>query len=467
MTMKPARGFQFPVTVPVLVIGSGACGLTAALAAQDCGAEVLVLERDRVPRGSTALSSGFIPAAGTHFQREKGIVDSPALLTADIMAKNKGRSSPMVTARVAERVGPTLEWLADRHGVPFEVIEGFLYPGHSVLRMHATPKRTGADLMDYLLAAAEAADISVMTSAHVVALFADEDRRVAGVEVARPDGTSETIGCAALVLACNGYGGDPALVRRHISEMADALYFGHQGNQGDALRWGEALGAGLRDLGAYQGHGSVAHPHGILITWALMMEGGFQVNEEGRRFSNEQRGYSEQAVDVLRQTGGTVIEVFDARLHALGLDFEDYRNAMTTGAIRSADSIEDLAALFGLPAPALAATLADTRAMAAGAREDPFGRDFTRKPALAPPFYGVRVTGALFHTQGGLEIDTDARVLGCDGSKLPNLLAGGGASRGLSGPERDGYLSGGGLLAAVTLGRIAGETAARLVGRLA
>jgi fumarate reductase flavoprotein subunit len=467
MTMKPARGFQFPVTVPVLVIGSGACGLTAALAAQDCGAEVLVLERDRVPRGSTALSSGFIPAAGTHFQREKGIVDSPALLTADIMAKNKGRSSPMVTARVAERVGPTLEWLADRHGVPFEVIEGFLYPGHSVLRMHATPKRTGADLMDYLLAAAEAADISVMTSAHVVALFADEDRRVAGVEVARPDGTSETIGCAALVLACNGYGGDPALVRRHISEMADALYFGHQGNQGDALRWGEALGAGLRDLGAYQGHGSVAHPHGILITWALMMEGGFQVNEEGRRFSNEQRGYSEQAVDVLRQTGGTVIEVFDARLHALGLDFEDYRNAMTTGAIRSADSIEDLAALFGLPAPALAATLADTRAMAAGAREDPFGRDFTRKPALAPPFYGVRVTGALFHTQGGLEIDTDARVLGCDGSKLPNLLAGGGASRGLSGPERDGYLSGGGLLAAVTLGRIAGETAQRLVGRLA
>jgi fumarate reductase flavoprotein subunit len=467
MTMKPARGFQFPVTVPVLVIGSGACGLTAALAAQDCGAEVLVLERDRVPRGSTALSSGFIPAAGTHFQREKGIVDSPALLTADIMAKNKGRSSPMVTARVAERVGPTLEWLADRHGVPFEVIEGFLYPGHSVLRMHATPKRTGADLMDYLLAAAEAADISVMTSAHVVALFADEDRRVAGVEVARPDGTSETIGCAALVLACNGYGGDPALVRRHISEMADALYFGHQGNQGDALRWGEALGAGLRDLGAYQGHGSVAHPHGILITWALMMEGGFQVNEEGQRFSNEQRGYSEQAVDVLRQTGGTVIEVFDARLHALGLDFEDYRNAMTTGAIRSADSIEDLAALFGLPAPALAATLADTRAMAAGAREDPFGRDFTRKPALAPPFYGVRVTGALFHTQGGLEIDTDARVLGCDGSKLPNLLAGGGASRGLSGPERDGYLSGGGLLAAVTLGRIAGETAQRLVGRLA
>jgi len=466
MTIKPAAGVEFPVTVPVLVIGAGACGLTAALAARDAGAEVLVIERDRVPRGSTALSSGFIPAAGTRFQRAKGIEDSAALLVADIMAKNKGRSNRQVTAQVAERVGPTLEWLADRHRVPFEVIEGFLYAGHSVLRMHATPKRTGADLMEYLLAAAGTAGIEIMTSAHVVALFAGPDGRVAGVEIERPDGRRETVGCAALVLACNGYGGDPGLVRKYIPEMAEALYFGHVGNQGDALRWGEGLGGAGRDLGAYQGHGSVAHPHGILVTWALMMEGGFQVNAEGRRFSNEHRGYSEQAVDVLRQPGGVAIDVFDARLHALGLEFEDYRAAVAAGAVRSAESIEALAVMFAIPARALAEALAETKEIAAGKRADPFGRDFSTKPTLAPPFHGVRVTGALFHTQGGLEIDVDARVLMRDGMPLPNLLAGGGASRGLSGPEPDGYFSGGGLLAAVTLGGIAGGTAARLAKML-
>lgn len=463
MSVRPAAGIGFPVGVPVLIVGAGACGLTAALAARDAGAEVLVVERDRIPRGSTALSSGFIPAAGTRFQREKGIADSPALLAADILAKNKNRSDPDVTARVAERVGPALEWLTDRHGIPFALVEGFLYAGHSVLRMHATPKRTGADLMDRLLAAV-AADIEILTEATVTALYADPDGRVRGVEIARPDGSGERIGCGALVLACSGFGGDPALVQRYIPEMGDALYFGHAGNRGDALRWGEALGSIGRDLGAYQGHGSVAHPHGILITWALMMEGGFQVNRDGLRFSHENRGYSEQAVDVLNQPGSVAVNIYDERLHRLGLDFEDYRGAVDAGAVKSAPNIDGLAARFGIPPDALAQTLAETREMAAGTRADPFGRDFTTKPPLAAPFYGVQVTGALFHTQGGLEIDTEARVLRRDGGVLPNLLAGGGAARGLSGPERNGYFSGGGLLSAVTLGRLAGETAAGMVG---
>jgi fumarate reductase flavoprotein subunit len=73
--------------------------------------------------------------------------------------------------------------------------------------------------------------------------------------------------------------------------------------------------------------------------------------------------------------------------------------------------------------------------------------------------------GALFHTQGGLEVDRHARVLRPDGAPLPNLFAGGGAARGLSGPADWGYLSGSGLLMATNLGRLAGEAAAELVSR--
>ncbi len=95
------------------------------------------------------------------------------------------------------------------------------------------------------------------------------------------------IGCEALILACNGYGGAPDLVAKYIPEMARAHYFGHPGNRGDAVLWGQALGARLLNMSGYQGHGSVAHPHAILITWAVIMEGGFQVNVFGRRFSDE------------------------------------------------------------------------------------------------------------------------------------------------------------------------------------
>ena len=120
--------------------------------------------------------------------------------------------------------------------------------------------------------------------------------------------------------------------------------------------------------------------------------------------------------------------------------------------------------MIGCPVEALSETLENTRQLAGGAKADPFGRDFTGAPTLAgPPFHVVKVTGALFHTQGGLAIDTAARVLRADGTALPNLFAGGGAAVGVSGTGVEGYLSGNGLLTAFTLGRIAGQSAAELV----
>ncbi|MBV8536586.1 MAG: FAD-binding protein, partial [Alphaproteobacteria bacterium] len=312
--------------------------------------------------------------------------------------------------------------------------------------------------------AAERAGIDVVMDAHVHGLYAATDGRIKGVRLDRPDGSSEDLGCDALVLACSGFGGNPEMVRRYIPEMGDALYFGHTGNTGDAVAWGSALGAGLRDMGSYQGHGSVATPSNVLITWALMMEGGFQVNAAGERFSNEHEGYSEQSVAVLAQPGGVAWNIYDQRLHNLGLAFDDYRHAMAAGAIASADRIEQLAVQLGLPPAALAATLAETRALAGHeGRGDRFGRRFSGKPPLTTPFYGVKVTGALFHTQGGVLIDERACVLRASGEPLPNLFAAGGAACGVSGPAVWGYLSGNGLLSAIGFGRIAGQAAAALL----
>ncbi len=452
---------RIDVEAEVVVIGAGACGLVAALRAKAAGAEVIVIERDPSPSGSTSMSSGFVPAPATRFQRAVGVDDdTPARFEADIMAKSKGLSDRRLARLASRTIGPAIEWLADEHGLEWIVLDDFLYPGHSRHRMHAVPEKTGAALLARLLAAAERANIPVVPHARALRLFVRE-RRVEAVEVERSNGDREFVGLQALVLACNGYGGNPALVKRYIPEIADALYYGHAGNTGDAMLWGQALGAECRHLSGYQGHGSLAHPHGILISWALMMEGAIQINAEGKRFSNEHGGYSEQAVKVLDQPGGIAWDIFDERIHAFALSFPDYREAVEAGAIRRAGDVAELSILTGTPPEVLAATLAEVSAMSKGERLDPFGRDFTGKPALQAPFFAVKVTGALFHTQGGLLIDDEARAVDPDGKSFSNLTAGGGAACGVSGPDVAGYLSGNGLLTAVAFGFIAGATAAR------
>ncbi len=463
MAVKSSQNVNFDITVPVAIVGGGAAGMVAALSIADAGITPLILERDAVPSGSTGLSSGMVPACGTKIQAAEGVEDSVEILSQDISEKAHGEVDQEMVEAVCAASGPAIDWLVESHAIELTLVGGFLYPGHRRLRMHAPPSRQGIDLIGGLTVAAERAGVDIMTEAKVTDLYVNEQGDIEGVGIERPDGSLELIGCQALILACNGYGGNPELVERYIPDMMAANYFGHAGNQGEAILWGEELGAATSYLGSYQGHGSVAHPHGILITWALMTEGGILVNSLGERFSNEHEGYSEQARRVMAQPEGLAWDIYDQRLHELGLEFEDYVQAEKMGAVKSADSIEALAQEFGLPEEALAQTLADCGEFNKGTAADPLGRDFSTKPVLEPPFYGIKVTGSLFHTQGGLTVNTEARVLRQDGSAFSNLFAAGGTAAGLSGPADWGYLSGNGLLTAVALGRIAGLAAADLI----
>jgi fumarate reductase flavoprotein subunit len=222
------------------------------------------------------------------------------------------------------------------------------------------------------------------------------------------------------------------------------------GSRGDAIRIGGRLGADTACLDAYQGHGSVTTPQSTLLTWATIMHGGIMVNGCGDRFGDESSGYSEFAEQVLSQPGGVAWAVFDERIDRLCRTFADYQRCLESNAIRWSEDVPTLAETIGAPEGALRDTLER-----AGELPDPFGRSHWEQ-RLRPPYAVAKVTGALFHTQGGLRVDGSARVLR-HGSPIPGLYAAGGAAVGLSGHGAAGYLAGNGLLAALGLGYVAGR----------
>mgnify|MGYP000278737613 CR=1 FL=1 len=153
--IRPAPDLQAEDHTPAVIVGGGACGLTAALALHRLGVDCVVLERDAFAAGSTALSSGFIPAPCTQAQLAQGISDSVDAFAADIQAKAHGQAAPHLVQAYAQHIGPAMDALAEHHGLPWQVLDNFLYPGHSAHRMHAVPEKTGAGLMSRLQAAAD------------------------------------------------------------------------------------------------------------------------------------------------------------------------------------------------------------------------------------------------------------------------------------------------------------------------
>lgn len=453
--------------VDVLVIGAGACGLAAAIAAHDAGADVAIVEKLDRPGGNSALSTGSVPAAGTRFQRAAGIEDSTERFVEDLIRKGGPTDCPDLLHRLIETSAETVEWLVDSVGARMTLVTAYKHVGHSVPRLHAPASRRGRDLVDDLLAATEKRDIPLAVGNGAHALTTDASGAVTGADIETSNGERHRIIARKVILAVNGFAGNRDLVARFCPEVSRAQYFGARGSTGEAVLWGEQLGAALGNIGAYQGYAAVADPHGSLLSWTTIEKGGVIVNGAGRRFGDESAGYSGYTPNVMAQ-GGPCFAIFDQRIFDVTAAEEEFVELANYGGVKRADSAAALAALHHLDAAAVAAALEAYNKAARGEKPDAFGRRAFALAPLAAPLYICRVVPGLFHTQGGLMVDIDGRVLRPNGAPIPNLFAGGGAAAGLSGRTgAGGYASGNGLLSAIGLGRLAALAAAREIAEVA
>lgn len=449
---------SFDYEVDVAVVGGGACGLVAALrAARAPRLTVAVYEKSTREGCNAQISSGSLAAGGTRFQRAAGIEDSPARHARDILAvSGDAEAAPLVHA-VCEAAPGYVEWLADELGHPLELGLDMARSGQSVPRLHTDAGRAGGALLVRTLRRAvdAAQNIAFLDNTPGIGLLS-EDGAVSGVLV-RENGRTTRVGARAVVLAADGFAANASMLAEHCPDAVGAFYGGVSTSDGDAIGWGIALGARVRNMSGYLGHGMVVPGHGTRLNPVLPFLGALLVGSDGRRFADERaQGYSKLGRIIAARPDGRAVLIWDERMHAVAMRSELMRESAAAGAFRRCPSPADLADAFGLPEAALTETLRAFHALSRDPGDGGPAADVDHGP-LRFPLYAARVTSGILTTQGGLETDTTGRVLHRSGPPIPGLYAGGGSASGISGPSTEGYMSGNGLLAALGLGWIIGD----------
>lgn len=451
------------VETDIVVAGGGAAGLTAVLAASEADVRVTLLEKEPQFGGTGRISSGWVPAAGTRLQEAAGIDDSGEKFADDILKMN-GHEAEALSRRLAGASADLIHWLIDRWDVEWHLHDDFNYPGHSEYRYHSVEGKGGAEMIAQFQARAEAAENVEMLTDTPVRKVVEDDGDVVGVIAGKE--RTEAIRGEAVVLATDGFPGNRRMLVEWCESAADAIYTGADGNTGDGIRWGAELGAELRYMDSFQAYATQAM-NGIKSPYGIQMNGGIVVDEAGRRLGNEALGPADFAADVLNRADESAFEIFDGRIYDMLAEnnkgaVTKFQKAVEHGTYSRAETVEELAAELGCDPEGTRRTVAAYNEAVENDEPDEVGRTAFRH-TLEPPFYGGRVQAAIEVTQGGLAVDTDARVLRTDGSIIEGLYAAGGSAMGISGHGNTGYLPGNGLTAALGLGRIAGRSARKAV----
>ncbi|MDQ2703829.1 MAG: FAD-dependent tricarballylate dehydrogenase TcuA [Pseudomonadota bacterium] len=484
----------------VVVVGGGNAAFCAALAAQENGAKVVVLER--APEAENGGNSRF--TAGAIRFAYRGVDDlreiMPDLTQEEIDRTDFGtytedqffddmfrvtryRTDQVLCELLVRRSFETMKWLRGK-GVRFQPIYGrqaFKVDGKFKFWGGLTVEAWGGGpgLVDSETEIAKAKGIDIRYGCRAFELLYD-GHRVTGVKV-KEGGKVREIGAKSVVLAAGGFESDPELRARYLGPGWElARVRGTRFNTGDGIRMAQEIGAASH--GNWSGCHAVGWDFNAPEFGDLAVGDGFQkhsypfgimVNANGRRFVDEGADfrnytYAKYGRVILEQPGNFAWQIFDQKVVHLLRD--EYRIKEVTKV--SADTLEQLAPkLEGVDAEAF---LAEMREYNAAVTTDvPFNPNVkdgrtTRGLAVKKsnwantvdegPFLAFQVGCGITFTFGGVRVTENAQVVDKDMAPIPGLYA---AGEMVGGIFYFNYPGGTGLMSGAVFGRIAGTSASQ------
>lgn len=447
-------------TFDVVVIGAGGAGLTSAITAKEAGASVVVIEKMGFVGGNTLLSGGEMNVPNSWVQEHEAVEDSIELYTEDTLKGGDNEGTPELVATMAQNALSAATWLKDDVQVEYQPDYLMQFGGHSVPRAIFPKGGSGYELISKLKAKAEALGIEIITQTKAETLLTDENNRVVGVE-AMQKGKQPMVYFAdkGVILATGGFGSNIEMRKTHNAEY-DERYMStdQEGTTGDGIVMAEAIGADTMHMSYIQTYPTCSPRTGILSYVAdTRFDGAVLINKEGKRFVEEldRRDVISKAILAQSDAYGYLIwdQTITEKSHMENY-MKEYEELMANGELYKADTLEELAAYFDIPAEQLKTTVETYNAYAEKGKDEDFNRRGDLIALTQAPFHIQKVAPSVHHTMGGIVIDTDAHVLTADGAIIEGLFAAGEVTGGIHGKNR---LGGNAITDLAVFGRIAGE----------
>ena len=442
----------------IVIIGSGGAGLSSAITATEKGAKVIVLEKMAYFGGTSNRSEGEMNAAGTKQQKAHGILDdTPERFAADTIRGGHGLNDPALVKALTENAASAEEWLLDL-GAHFCHRMG-RGGGQTRARGHGPcdGSPVGIEIMRVLGERADKDHIDMRLNNRVTKILM-KNGKVAGVQVKTPKGM-ETINAKAVILATGGFGANHKMVEKYRPELKGFSTTNHPGATGDGIVLAQQVGAGLTDIEQIQIHPTVIKKNGALISESMRARGGFLLNKNGKRFTNELLTRDVVSANELKQPGGIAYLVIDNSIYSKNKMAQNYtaEKLMT-----KCDTIADVAKLIGVDPKVVQASFDQYHKAFDNKKDDLFGRPEMLIRMDQAPYFVAEVTPGIHHTMGGVKIDPQAEVLTPEKKPIPGLFAAGEVTGGVHGGNR---IGGNAVADIITFGRISANSALKYIGK--